>query len=178
MIEIWEKIIGYENYQVSNLGRVKKIDGYILRSNGKSEYKRVCLFKDKNMKSFAIHRLVAEAFIPNPNNLPQVNHIDHNKYNNRVDNLEWCNAKYNANHGDTKYKAAIPVIAINPDTGKRLEFRTLTEAVKMGFSYELIKESLKSKCNKKLHKGYNWYFADASKTSKSKSRKVKDPKLL
>lgn len=97
MKEIWKTIQGYENrYEVSNLGRVKSLER-IDRYNRKIEekilaprkhtggYLRVQLSK----KDFYIHRLVAEAFIPNPENKSQVNHIDGNKRNNRVDNLEW-----------------------------------------------------------------------------------------
>jgi carboxypeptidase C (cathepsin A) len=82
MEEIWKDIEGYEGlYQVSKMGRVQ-------------------LYKNnKGYKHFQIHRLVAMAFIPNPDNLPQINHKDENKANNRVDNLEWCTRKYNHNYG-------------------------------------------------------------------------------
>lgn len=107
MIEIWKDITGYEGlYQVSNLGRVKSTQYFhgtnerilkpISTHNG---YFRVHLRKDGKLKTFKIHRLVAEAFIPNPDNLPQINHKDEDKTNNRVDNLEWCSARYNCNYG-------------------------------------------------------------------------------
>lgn len=63
-----------------------------------SQYYQTVLSKNGKAKTVTVHRLVAEAFIPNPDNLPQVNHIDHNPLNNKVDNLEWCTAKYNSNH--------------------------------------------------------------------------------
>lgn len=63
-----------------------------------SQYYQTVLYKNGKAKNFFVHRLVAEAFIPNPDNLPQVNHVDHNPFNNRADNLEWCTAKYNCNH--------------------------------------------------------------------------------
>lgn len=108
--EIWKDIQGYEGlYQVSNLGNVKnKIQPYLKQekiykkfsnSNG---YLFVGLRKDKKRKFKYIHRLVAEAFIPNPNNLPQINHKDENKQNNCVNNLEWCTNKYNQNYGTIK----------------------------------------------------------------------------
>lgn len=107
-MEIWKDIKGYEGkYQVSNLGRIKNIQTncmkmatlqkkYIMKQGG---YYQITLWKGKhNGKTYLIHRLVAQHFIPNPDNLPQVNHIDHDRSNNRVDNLEWCTAKYNSNH--------------------------------------------------------------------------------
>lgn len=101
-MEIWKPIDGYENYNVSNKGNVKNITtGKILKSgdNGKG-YKHVMLY-DKNHKgkTIMIHRLVAKAFLPNPNNFPQVNHIDENKTNNCVENLEWITSVDNINHG-------------------------------------------------------------------------------
>lgn len=114
MKEIWRDIKGYEGlYQVSNLGRVKSLPrfrqshykgGYysktrIMRGevtfNG---YARVGLTKDNKTRKVRIHRLVAETFIDNPHNLEQVNHIDGNKNNNKVNNLEWVNRSQNMKH--------------------------------------------------------------------------------
>jgi len=113
VIEIWKNIEGYEEiYRVSNFGKVKSLkrisvsQGYqrlikerILKSvfDG-SGYLEVVLCKDKNQKTFLIHRLVAKAFIPNPKNKPQVNHIDKDKANNNVNNLNWMTPKENVNH--------------------------------------------------------------------------------
>lgn len=107
MEEYWRDVVGYEGlYQVSNFGNVKSIrsdEHYRARvlkpHHRNNEYLFVNLWKDKKGCSRNIHRLVAEAFIPNPDNLPQVNHRDENKQNNVVSNLEWCDRKYNANYG-------------------------------------------------------------------------------
>lgn len=119
MEEIWKDIVGYEGfYQVSNLGRVKSLDRYIeitnkrgtlyrrpikgrllSLNNADGDYISVALTKDSIGIFYSVHRLVAQAFIPNPDNLPQVNHKDENPSNNYADNLEWCTAKYNSNYG-------------------------------------------------------------------------------
>lgn len=102
--EIWKDIVGYEGlYQVSNFGRIKSfhknkeyIKALTLNDHG---YSIVNLNKNKKQKTFKVHRLVSKAFIPNPNNYLIINHIDGNKINNNVDNLEWCTQSYNASHG-------------------------------------------------------------------------------
>ena len=107
MQEEWKNIIDYEGlYQVSNLGRVKSLNykhtgrEKILKSSvDKIGYMYVGLCKNGKRKHYLVHRLVAEVFISNPNNLAQVNHKDENKHNNCVENLEWCDAKYNINYG-------------------------------------------------------------------------------
>ena len=110
-MEEWRDIKGYEGlYQVSNLGRVKSLARKINNQYGKKErlmtqkidkdgYKRVGLNKNGKQIYYGVHRLVAQAFISNPNNYPQINHKDENKSNNKVDNLEWCDGKYNQNYG-------------------------------------------------------------------------------
>ena len=108
MEEIWKNIKGYPNYQVSNMGRVKRLStGYYrrtekilkpqLQNNG---YLHIKLSQKDKTKCILVHRLVAQVFIPNPNNLPQVNHINEDKTDNRVENLEWCTQKYNINYGN------------------------------------------------------------------------------
>ena len=118
MEEIWRDIAGYEGiYQVSNLGRVKSFhkwkraacpDEYILKvdSNNKG-YQQVMLYKNHTRHKVLVHRLVAMAFIPNPDNLPHINHIDENIQNNRMDNLEWCTPSYNNCYGTAKFRALI-----------------------------------------------------------------------
>lgn len=105
-MEEWRNIEGYVDYQVSNLGRVKSTQYHngtyerILKLNkNKKGYQSLKLYKNGKVKRCSVHRLVAQAFIPNPDNLPMVNHKDENPSNNHVDNLEWCDNKYNLTYG-------------------------------------------------------------------------------
>ena len=115
MQEIWKDIKDYEGlYQISNLGRIKSFrrstkfkcpDEYILTPTvANNGYMQVTFYKDKTKHKFLVHRLVAKAFLPNPNNYPQVNHKDENRENNRVDNLEWCTAEYNNAYGTAQLR--------------------------------------------------------------------------
>lgn len=100
MEEIWKPIIGFERYKISNYGRVMNTIGTISHQgdNGKG-YKNVTLYYGHDIrKRIKVHRLVAIHFLDNSNNLPMVNHIDGNKSNNNVENLEWCTASYNSKH--------------------------------------------------------------------------------
>lgn len=130
MKEEWKNIKGYSNYMVSNKGRVKSLGRWVNYKNKGKRWKKekimkpsvdkigyllIGLWKNGKQKFFTVHRLVAQAFIPNPNNLPQVNHKDENKENNVVKNLEYCDAKYNNNYGTrleriTNGKCSKPVL--------------------------------------------------------------------
>lgn len=106
-IEIWKAIEGYEGlYQVSTEGQVRSLGNnksrktkILKQSTDSSGYKQIGLHKNGKCKTYLVHRLVAQTFIPNPNNLPQVNHKDEDKINNHVSNLEWCTQEYNNNYG-------------------------------------------------------------------------------
>jgi hypothetical protein len=102
-IEIWKDVVGYEGlYEVSNFGNIySHINKKILKNskNDKGRYS-VELFKNGKSKRLLVHRLVMIAFVPNPDNFPQVNHMDENPSNNMLNNLEWCTPKYNMNYGE------------------------------------------------------------------------------
>lgn len=102
--EIWKAIKGFETYKVSNLGRIMNPYGKIMKQGrDKKGYMNVYLNNAKiKHKFFRVHRLVAIAFIPNPDNLPQINHKDKITNNNHVDNLEWCNNTYNQRYSRAK----------------------------------------------------------------------------
>ena len=104
MSEVWKDIDGYEGlYEVSNLGRVKSLKfgkERILKTDMSPKgYLRVQLWKNNKGIRYLVHRLVAQAFLDNPDNLPCINHRDENPSNNNVDNIEWCTHKYNINYG-------------------------------------------------------------------------------
>lgn len=167
MEEIWKDIKGYEGlYQVSNLGRVKSSNygrmGYekILKPNiNRKGYHLIGLHLKGKVSCAKIHRLVAIAFIPNPNNYPQVNHIDGNPGNNSITNLEWCDNRYNTNHA---YK-----IGLHIPTGKHRKvyckeldrkFKSMREAAKY---FECDPTTIKRCCDgimKQLHKKYTFEY--------------------
>ena len=116
--EKWKPVVGYEGlYEVSSLGRVRSLSrsiqghkGYyvipsrILKGFYAYGYRYVELRKGGKLKSYRVHRLVAEAFLPNPNKYPIINHKNEIRDDNRVDNIEWCTHKYNSNYGNIKSK--------------------------------------------------------------------------
>lgn len=111
MKEIWKSVKGYEGlYEVSSLGRVKNVKKSkfiaIVKRDKNSEYRCASLSKDGTQKIYGVHRLVAEAFLPNPENLPVVNHKDENPANNCVENLEWCTQQYNCTYGTRTQRIA------------------------------------------------------------------------
>ena len=105
-MEEWKNVIGYEGlYEVSSIGNVRNVRrNTLLRFSKNQGYIQVYLYKNGIRNGFKVHRLVAQAFIPNPDNLPQVNHKDEDKTNNRVDNLEFCDAKYNLSYGTARIR--------------------------------------------------------------------------
>lgn len=116
---ILKTIKGYKNYQISDTGIViNKKTGRELKQQEKKGYMNVSLFKNGMKKDKLVHRLVAEAFIENINNYPQVNHKDEDTLNNMVENLEWCTQKYNNNYGTYRERARKRMLENNPFKGK------------------------------------------------------------
>lgn len=133
--EIWKDVVGYEGlYKVSNLGNV--YSNYVHRNlkqgNHKDGYKFVILNRNGKSKYMSVHRLVATAFIPNPDDLPEINHKDETPYNNNVENLEWCDYSYNATYNDAHLKRGlqlgIPVYAYDRNGNLVYSFLSSREA--------------------------------------------------
>jgi hypothetical protein len=173
MEEVWVRVSGYENYyEVSNFGRVKSYhrykEGKLLKFNKNHfGYLSVALIKNGQVKLTKVHRLVAKEFLKNPQNLPQVNHIDEDVTNNRVDNLEWCTASYNINYGTRNLKMAItqstPVLQYTRDFKLIKEWGSIKEAAEyLGISKNgrgHITECCKGRRNKAY--GYIWKYANS-----------------
>lgn len=184
--EIWKDIPGFEGvYMASNLGNIKSVARIdlggrkwkekVLSKNIVKGYYHVGLHHNHVNKNYTVHRLVAKAFIPNPNNLPQINHKDENKLNNDVNNLEWCDARYNNNYGtrierysvtrSRNSKGIIPhpemqkqVAMVDVSTDKTLNtFCSLSEAARQ---CGLRESKISLVCNGKRRTtgGYKWRF--------------------
>lgn len=100
MNEIWKEVKEAPNYEVSNLGRVRNKNGKVLKPSINHGYFHVVLMNGKTRLTRRVHKLVMNAFVPNPDNLPCINHKDEVRTNNRLDNLEWCTNEYNLNYGN------------------------------------------------------------------------------
>lgn len=171
--EIWKDIDGYVGlYQVSSLGRVKNVRfNRFLNDNREYGYARVELFKDGKGKHHSIHRLVATAFVPNPHNLPCVNHKDENKRNNRADNLEWCSHSYNNCYGTRLERVSKANTGVKKDMSMRnkkvLQYSTDGTFIKewesitsIGDEYGFSLGNISQCCNGKYKtaNGYIWKF--------------------
>lgn len=176
--EIWKDVKDYEGlYEVSNLGNVRSLDRIVTRSDGRkclwkgsilkgikvrNGYLRISLSKSSKEKQVLIHRLVAQAFIPNPNNLPVINHKDEDKTNNHVENLEWCTRLYNNCYGTAIQrrvkKISMPVLQLDVNTGQVIaEYPSANEAARQTKLYQGgISMCCRGEC--KTAYGYKWQY--------------------
>ena len=172
MQEIWKDVKGYEGlYQVSNFGRIKS-----LPRNTKNQYKNGIIKQNvirgkgyyyinlynKGTKLFTVHKLVAETFIPNPSNLPCINHIDGNKLNNKINNLEWCSYSDNEMHA-YKHNLKTPLFKkVNQYDldGNFIKTWNSIEEANNFYKTTHISECCNDKSNRKIAKGYLWRYAD------------------
>lgn len=172
MEEIWKDITGYEGlYQISNFGRVKSFSkfsppsGRILKTNVSRGYVWVRLFDiNKKSKNHMVHRLVAFAFVNNPNNFKEVNHKDENKLNNRADNLEWCSRAYNMAYGTARFRqglsASKPVEQLTIDNVPIALYYSLSVAAKInGLDSSSILKCCKHQ--RECAGSYKWRFAES-----------------
>lgn len=192
--EIWKDIDNYEGlYQVSNLGNVKSLNynhtgnpRLLKPHESESGYYYVYLRKDKHTTGFRVHRLVASAFVPNPDNKPQVNHINENKKDNRAINLSWMTAKENSNYGTRnrristclsdgrtgrkygKHSRAKPVYCVELD-------KVFSCASEAGDTLHITKSNISRVCNGNGYTagGYHWYYWNEGEVSAEDKHKDK-----
>lgn len=187
--EEWRDVVGYEGlYQVSNMGRVKSLERksapyfYKGKTMCYAVHERICkqplvmgylmvhLSKNNVKEQLKVHRIVATAFIPNPDGYPQVNHINEDKLDNRTSNLEWCTSKYNNNHGTRNQRISIAQ-RNNPEYSKPIqqytlqgefvrEWASICEAGRNGYD----RKAISNMCNKEegchTANGYLWKFSN------------------
>lgn len=169
MKEVWKDVSGYEGlYQVSNMGRVRSFPRNGSRTNqeiilrqhkNRKGYSVVCLSKLGMQKLCKVHRLVAMAFIPNIANLPQVNHKDENKQNNCVDNLEWCDVRYNNVYNKRMQKIAQKISRKVKCLETNIVYNSIAEASRMtGISHSNIVYVCQG--TYKQIKGYHFKYED------------------
>ena len=171
----WKTIEGFKDYEVSNIGEVRalpryvevkgKTGNYMATRGGKMlkqtrnplGYYYVGLCRDGKVYHFFVHRLVASAFIPNPRNVPQVNHLDENPSNNRADNLEWCTPKENSCYGTRPQRLQTRVAKYDTDGNLLRVFDSVREAgADAGCHYTCITHCCRGK--QKTCRGYIWKY--------------------
>ena len=164
MKEIWKNISGYDGlYQISNFGRIKNSKGNIkISQKQNSGYLIVHLYKDGKRKALLVHRIVAETFLTNSNHKKEVNHINGDKNNNRVDNLEWVTPKENQRHSR---KILLRVCGEKPKKIKCTEtgeyfFSIGDAALHKNISHSCISRALSGDRGIKTAGGYHWEYAN------------------
>ena len=182
--EIWKSVEGYEGlYQVSSYGRVRSLDRMVINSDGvkrlfkgrilkpnkvRNGYLKIQLSKSGKVNGALIHRLVAQSFIQNPDNLPIINHKDENKTDNHVENLEWCDSKYNTNYGTAIQRSAEkrlnspklskPVLQIDKETNEIVD--KYPSAMEAARQLKIDQGNISSCCRGELkaYKGFKWQY--------------------
>lgn len=161
-MELWKRIKGFPNYSISNLGRVKRGNRILRTALDSNGYPHVILYKDGKKYHGYIHRLVAIAFVPNPNNYTEINHIDGNKLHSESKNLEWCTHAENVRHS---FKTGVRT---------RKCARKPVLCVETGMVYPTVKAAAKgvNRSATAIHKclhgwtrtagGYHWKYDDSS----------------
>lgn len=177
--EEWRDIEGYEGYQVSSEGRVRSLNRTVIRNGieihrkgkilkpikDRYGYLQYRLYKNKKMKNVLAHRLVANAFLPNPDNLPQVNHKDETPYHNNVENLEWCTQGYNNKYGTRierimETKGNKKVYQYTLDGELVMIWKSTMECFKNGYDFRHISHCCLGE--RKTHKGFIWRYEGES----------------
>ena len=160
-VETFVKIEGFEKYEVSNLGKVRNIkSGRVLKTSlNNNGYLRLFLCENNKRKHLYLHRIIATAFIDNPDEKPCVNHIDENKLNNDLSNLEWCTVRENLIHGTRTKRAAEKcfkkVIQLDLNDNVLNEFESMTQAEQ---ETGVFVSNISSCCNGKVKSagGFKW----------------------
>lgn len=190
--EIWNPLVSYEGlYEVSNFGRVKSLKRQVgtimfpsvllVILDGSHGYSHVSLSKEGCRKRVMVHRLVAMAFIPNPENKPHVNHLDSNRKNNHVDNLEWCNQKENMQHalkhGNFSHEHRQKKISQYDLNGNFIrDYDSIKEAtLKYNLTRGQINRRIKFEGENQIVAGFIWKYADKALQKRYDSLKNRKP---
>lgn len=197
--EEWRDVIGYEGlYMVSSYGRIVFKERFHNNGNGgyirppkllklmktKFGYLQARLWENNKEKKYYVHRLVAIAFIPNPNNYPQIDHIDTNKTNNNVSNLQWCTSSMNHLNPITRKRNSLSkknnpklilakskaVVRINPNNIQDIKIYQSPTFAKQTEGYNQVHISAVCRGERNLHKGYKWLYLSDYETLINKSK--------
>jgi hypothetical protein len=163
MKEKWMLIEFNNMYAVSNTGKVKNVrtNQLLKQVLGNRGYLRVSLINNKIKKTFLVHRLIAMSFLENTDNKPYINHLDGNKLNNRLDNLEWCTEKENDNHARSNGLKVQnkPIIATCITDGTTIVFESLSEASRyFNCNKSYIHRVLKNTYGRTQYNGYKFNY--------------------
>lgn len=164
-MEIWKDVVGYEGiYLVSNYGNIKRkdyrgtgIERMLKPSINQNGYLQLQLYKNGKRKNYLVHQLVGKAFIPNPNNLIEINHKDENPLNNKLENLEWCTRAYNNNYGTRTQRISKMVMATNKENKNTIIFKSISQAER---ELKIANASIIACCKgkRKSAGGYTWEY--------------------